>query len=133
MKNIIEIASSDDRFTTLVAAVKAADLVGTLSAEGPFTIFAPTNEAFAALGTETLNAVLADKDKLTSILTYHVVPEKLTAADVLARTSLTTVQGGELQVTAEPAPMVNDAKISATDIEGSNGIVHVIDSVLLPK
>lgn len=131
--NIVEIASSDARFSTLVAAVKAADLVETLSSEGPFTVFAPTNDAFAALGKETLDAVLADKEKLTSILTYHVAPEKLMAADVLGKTSITTVQGGELFVAAQPAPMINDAKITATDIEASNGVIHVIDKVLLPQ
>lgn len=133
MKNIVEIAMADGRFTKLVAAVKAADLVGTLTSEGPFTVFAPTDDAFNALGEDTLNAVLADKAKLTSILTYHVVPEKLMAADVLSKKTLVTAQGGELTVTSEPSPKVNDANIVITDIEASNGVIHVIDKVLLPK
>ncbi len=132
MQNIVEIAQSNPQFSTLVTAIVKTDLVDTLSSEGPFTVFAPTNDAFAALGTETLNAVLADKQKLTSILTYHVVPEKLVAADVLAKTSLTTVQGGELMVKTSPA-MINDANITSTDIMASNGVIHVIDKVLLPK
>lgn len=133
MTNIIEAALGDERFSTLVTAVQAAGLAETLSSEGPFTVFAPTNEAFSALGKEVLESVLADKAKLTSILTYHVVPEKLMAADVLARTSLTTVEGRELTVASQPSPMVNDAKIIVTDIQTSNGIIHAIDRVLLPK
>lgn len=131
--NIVELAASDQRFSTLVAAVKAADLVETLASEGPFTVFAPTNEAFEALGKEALDAVLADKAKLTSILTYHVVPEKLNATEVLAQKSLTTVQGQELAVTSGPKPMINDATVINPDLVADNGIIHAIDTVLLPK
>lgn len=131
--NIVEVASSDARFSTLVLAVKTAGLVETLSSEGPFTVFAPTNEAFEALGKETLDAVLADKAKLTSILTYHVAPQKLDAATVLAQTSITTVQGQELKVTSAPTPKVNDADIIATDILAENGVIHAINKVLLPE
>lgn len=131
--NIIELASSDPKFSTLVSAVKAADLVETLSSEGPFTVFAPTNEAFEALGKDTLQAVLADKTKLVNILTYHVVPQKLLATEVLAQSSITTVQGQELMVSSSPKPMVNDAVIVATDLGADNGVIHVIDTVLIPQ
>lgn len=131
--NIVELASSDPKFSTLVSAVKAADLVETLSSEGPFTVFAPTNEAFEALGKDTLQAVLADKTKLVNILTYHVVPQKLLATEVLAQSSITTVQGQELMVSSSPKPMVNDATIVATDLSADNGVIHVIDAVLIPQ
>lgn len=133
MKNLVEVAEADGRFSTLVSALKAANLVETLSAEGPFTVFAPTDDAFAKLGKTSLDAILADKAKLTSTLTYHVVPENLTSSAVLSQKLLTTVQGGTLTVSAIPAPMVNDSRIILTDIQAKNGIIHVVDKVLIPQ
>ncbi|MBW6441405.1 fasciclin domain-containing protein [Patescibacteria group bacterium] len=134
MQNIVEIAVSDPRFSTLVTALTEADLVETLSGEGPFTVFAPTDEAFAKIPEETLNEILADKDQLTSILTYHVVAGKVMAADVVTLTSAETVQGGEvtIEVTGNEV-MMNNAKVLITDIEATNGVIHVIDTVLIPQ
>lgn len=132
-KTIVEIAAGDSNFSTLVAAVKAAGLAETLSGEGPYTVFAPTNEAFAKLPEGTLESLLQDKEKLAAILTYHVVPGKVMASDVLKLTSATTVQGQDLTIKAENgAVMVNDANVVKTDIEASNGVIHVIDTVLMP-
>ena len=132
-KNIVEIASSDDNFSTLVTAVKAAGLVETLSSEGPFTVFAPTNEAFAKLPKETLDAVLADKEQLTAILTYHVVSGKVMAEDVVNLESANTVQGGSLKIeTVGGNVMIDNAKVIKADIEAENGVIHVIDTVLIP-
>jgi uncharacterized surface protein with fasciclin (FAS1) repeats len=117
--------------STLVAAVKAAGLQGTLASPGPYTVFAPTNEAFAALGEETLAAVLADRALLTDILLYHVAAGELVAADVLSRSSITMANGETVTVNAG-AVEVNGAGIVATDIMAGNGVVHVIDAVLLP-
>jgi uncharacterized surface protein with fasciclin (FAS1) repeats len=129
---IVDVAVADGRFTTLVEAVTAAGLAGTLSGEGPFTVFAPTDDAFAALPEGTLETVLADPEgQLTDILTHHVVAGALSAEDVLVETSIETLQGGALTVTSDP-PMVNDANIVVTDVQASNGVIHVIDAVLLP-
>jgi uncharacterized surface protein with fasciclin (FAS1) repeats len=117
--------------TTLVAAVKAAGLQGTLSRPGPYTVFAPTNEAFAALGEETLAAVLADRALLTDILLYHVAAGELVATDVLSRSSITMANGETVNVNAGDVE-VGGAGIVATDIMAGNGVVHVIDAVLLP-
>lgn len=133
MKSIIETALENPQFATLVTAVKAADLVETLSGPGPFTVFAPTNDAFAKIPAETLQAVLADKAKLTSILTYHVVSGKVMAADVVSLTEAKTVQGGTLKIDASNGVMINDAKVTTADIECSNGVIHVIDTVLMPQ
>ncbi|MBN1169018.1 fasciclin domain-containing protein [Candidatus Woesebacteria bacterium] len=134
MQNIVEIASSNDDFSTLVTAVKQAGLVETLSSEGPFTVFAPTNEAFAKLPEATLQEVLADKDQLTAILTYHVVPGKVMAEDVINLTSATTVQGSDLTIDVEGSSvMVNNANVVSTDIEAENGVIYVIDAVLIPQ
>lgn len=133
-KNIVEIALSDDNFSTLVTAVKTAGLVETLSSEGPFTVFAPTNEAFAKLPKETLDAVLADKEQLTAILTYHVVSGKVMAKDVVNLESAKTVQGGSIKIeTVGGNVMIDNAKVIKTDIEAKNGIIHVIDTVLIPR
>lgn len=133
MANIVEIASTDGRFKTLVAAVTAANLVDTLSGEGPFTVFAPTDDAFAALPEGTVEGLLQDIPQLTAILTYHVVAGKMMAADVLGAGSLTTVQGGSLNVNMQDEkPYINDAQIIITDIETDNGVIHVIDKVVLP-
>lgn len=134
-KTIVDIAVGNKDFETLVTAVKKAGLVETLSGEGPFTVFAPTDDAFAKIPEETLNAILADKEKLTSILTYHVVAGKVMAKDVVKLTSATTLQGQDLtvKVNADGTVMINNAKVVMTDIEASNGVIHVIDTVLLPQ
>ena len=133
MQNIVETAVAAGSFKTLVTAVQVAGLVDTLSGAGPFTVFAPTDEAFAKIPKETLDAVLADKVKLTAILTYHVVAGKVMASDVMGLTSAKTVQGGEVKIDTSDGVMINDAKVVQADIECSNGVIHVIDSVLMPK
>jgi len=131
-KNIVETAVEAGSFTTLVAAVQAAGLVDVLSGPGPFTVFAPTDEAFAKLPAGTIEALLADKEKLTAILTYHVVPGAVTAADVLGLTSAQTVQGKALRIDTSDGVKVDNANVVATDIMASNGVIHVIDTVLIP-
>lgn len=134
-KNIVETAIDAGSFQTLVAAVKAAGLVGTLSGEGPFTVFAPTDAAFEALPDGTLESLLQPENQgqLVDILTFHVVPGELLASDVLASTSLSTVLGQDLAVTTEGGvARVGNATIVQTDIRASNGVIHVIDAVLLP-
>jgi uncharacterized surface protein with fasciclin (FAS1) repeats len=133
MPTIVDIAVQAGSFNTLVQAVQAAGLVETLSGEGPFTVFAPTDEAFAQIPQDTLQAVLADKEKLTAILTYHVVPGKLMAADVVRSTQLQTVQGQSITVSTEGGVRVDDANVVQTDIEADNGVIHVIDKVIMPK
>jgi transforming growth factor-beta-induced protein len=132
--DIVDTAVSAGNFNTLVAAVQAAGLVETLKGEGPFTVFAPTDEAFAAIPKETLDALLADPSgDLTQILLYHVVPGKVMAADVTDGLEATTVQGSKVKFTvADGKVMINDATIVTTDIETSNGVIHVIDAVILP-
>ena len=133
MQNIVETAVAAGSFKTLVTAVQVAGLVDTLSGAGPFTVFAPTDEAFAKIPKETLDAVLADKAKLTAILTYHVVAGKVMASDVMGLTSAKTVQGGEVKIDTSNGVMINNAKVVKADIECTNGVIHVIDSVLMPK
>jgi len=133
MPTIVDIAVQAGKFNTLVQAVQAAGLVETLSGKGPFTVFAPTDEAFAQIPQETLQAVLADKEKLTAILTYHVVPGRLMAADVVRSTQLQTVQGQSITVSTEGGVRVDDANVIQTDIEADNGVIHVIDKVIMPK
>lgn len=135
---IVDIAASNPDFSTLVAAVQAAGLAETLSGPGPFTVFAPTNEAFAKLPAGTVESLLdpANKDKLTSILTYHVVPGEVLAADVAAG-NVTTVNGSTFSVSTNGGVLISDgqggtAKVVRTDIAASNGVIHVIDAVLLP-
>lgn len=131
---VVDVLVGNPDFSTLVAAVKAAGLVETLSGEGPFTIFAPTNEAFAKVPKETLDMLLSPegKDKLTAILTYHVVPAKVMAADVKTMKA-PTVEGTEIDVVvADGAVKVDEATVTATDMAASNGVVHVIDTVLMP-
>ena len=131
---IVDIAIADGRFDTLVAAVVAADLAGTLSGPGPFTVFAPTDDAFAALGEDTINALLADPAALAQVLTYHVLPGAFEAADVVSRDNLTTVQGAPILVdVTDTGVFLNlDSQVIITDIQASNGVIHVIDTVLLP-
>ena len=130
--DIVDTAVSAGQFKTLVKAVQAAGLVDTLKGPGPFTVFAPTDAAFAKLPAGTLEALLADKQKLAGILTYHVVPGKLMAADVLAARELQTAQGGSLAVDTSKGARIGAANIVLTDITTSNGVIHVIDTVLLP-
>lgn len=132
MKNIVETAVEAGSFKTLVTAVQAAGLVETLSGVGPFTVFAPTDEAFAKIPEETLQAVLKDKEKLTAILTYHVVSGKVMASDVMGLNSAETVQGGEVKIDTANGVMINDAKVVTADIECTNGVIHIIDTVLMP-
>jgi uncharacterized surface protein with fasciclin (FAS1) repeats len=132
MKTIIETASSNPDFSTLVTAIKAAGLVDTLSGTGPFTVFAPSNAAFAKIPKATLDSVLADKAKLTSILTYHVVAGKVMSKDVATMTEATSVEGSMLKINTKDGVMINDAKVTTADLECSNGVIHVIDTVLMP-
>ena len=132
---IVDIAAGNPDFSTLVAAVKAAGLVETLSGEGPFTVFAPTNEAFAKLPEGKVDALLADIPTLKKILTYHVVAGKVMAADVVGLDSATTVQGDDVKIDVVDGNVkLNDsAMVTATDLEASNGVIHVIDTVLIPS
>ena len=133
LMDIVDTAVAAGSFTTLVTAVQAAGLVETLKGEGPFTVFAPTDAAFAALPEGTLEGLLADIPALTDILLYHVVPGKVMAADVVSLTSATTAQGSDLAILVEDGKvMINDAMVITTDIETSNGVIHVIDAVLIP-
>lgn len=132
--DIVAVASSAGDFNTLVAAVKAAGLVETLQSDGPFTVFAPTDEAFAAIPEADLNALLADKEALTAVLTYHVVPGKVMASDVVALKSAETVNGQSIDIKVWDGKVsVDGANVTATDIEASNGVIHVIDAVILPE
>ena len=130
---IVEVAASNPDFETLVAAVTAAGLAETLSGEGPFTVFAPTDEAFDALPEGVLDALLLpeNKDALTSILTYHVVSGEVMAADVTAG-DVPTVEGSTIAITTDGGVKVNEANVTATDVDASNGVIHVIDAVLVP-
>ncbi|WP_298976823.1 fasciclin domain-containing protein [uncultured Roseobacter sp.] len=133
--DIVEVAQSAGSFNTLVAAVSAADLVDTLKSDGPFTVFAPTDEAFAALPEGTVETLLKpeNKDQLTAILTYHVIPGKVMAADLAGkRLSVATVNGAEVHVDGRNGVKVEQANVISADVEASNGVIHVIDSVLLP-
>jgi len=132
-KTIIETAIEAGSFTTLVKAVQEAGLVEALSGPGPLTVFAPTDEAFAEIPAETLNALLQDKEKLTSVLTYHVVAGNLLGAQVVRKNSIITLQGGALSVDISDGIKIDDANIIETDIKTSNGRIHVIDKVLMPK
>jgi uncharacterized surface protein with fasciclin (FAS1) repeats len=132
--SIVDIAVGDDRFETLVTALAAADLVDTLQGEGPFTVFAPTDEAFEALPEGALDALREDKDALTDVLLYHVVPGKVMAADVVTLDEAGTVQGENVAITVDGEDvMVNESQVIITDIEASNGVIHVIDAVLVPQ
>jgi uncharacterized surface protein with fasciclin (FAS1) repeats len=130
-EDIVDTAVAAGNFTTLVTAIKAAGLVDTLKGKGPFTVFAPTDAAFAKIPKADLDALLKDKAKLTAVLTYHVVPAKVMAKDVKAGDA-PTVNGKPLKITTSYGVKVNDAKVTATDIVATNGVIHVIDTVLLP-
>ncbi len=130
--DIVDVATSDDSFSTLVTALQTAELVDTLKSDGPFTVFAPTNAAFDKLPAGTVESLLADKEKLTRILTYHVVPGKVTSSQVAGLTSATTVQGSDLSIDTSSGVKINDATVVQADVEASNGVIHVIDTVLIP-
>jgi uncharacterized surface protein with fasciclin (FAS1) repeats len=134
--DIVDTAASVEDFSTLVAAVKAAGLVDTLKSEGPFTVFAPTNAAFAKLPEGTVATLLKpeNKDQLIAVLTYHVVSGKVMAADVVGLDSAKTVQGGTVDIkVVDGSVMIDGATVVKTDIETSNGVIHIIDSVILPE
>ena len=130
--DIVDTAVKAGSFKTLVAAVQAAGLVETLKGPSPFTVFAPSDEAFAKIPKATLDALLKDKAALTKVLTYHVVPGKVMAKDVKAG-KVKTVQGQEITLKTEGGVMVDGAKVVATDVAASNGVIHVIDTVIMPK
>jgi transforming growth factor-beta-induced protein len=133
-KDIVDTAVGAKQFTTLVAAVKAAGLVETLKGDGPFTVFAPTDAAFEKLPEGTVESLLKpeNKDKLIAVLTYHVVPGKVMAKDVVGLSKAKTVQGKEISITVGDGVKVDNANVVKTDIECSNGVIHVIDAVILP-
>jgi uncharacterized surface protein with fasciclin (FAS1) repeats len=131
-KDIVDTAVGAGQFKTLATALQAAGLIETLKGKGPFTVFAPTDEAFAKIPKADLDALLKDKAKLTAVLTYHVVPGTVMAKDVKAG-KVKTVQGSELTVATAGGVMVDGAKVVKTDIVADNGVIHVIDSVVLPK
>lgn len=131
-KDIVDTAVAAGSFKTLATALTAAGLVDTLKGKGPFTVFAPTDEAFAKIPKADLDALLKDKAKLTAVLTYHVVAGKVMAADVKAG-KVKTVQGSELTVTTMGGVKVDNANVVKTDIVADNGVIHVIDSVIIPK
>jgi uncharacterized surface protein with fasciclin (FAS1) repeats len=133
-KDIVELAAGNKNLTTLVTAVKAAGLVETLQSEGPFTVFAPTNDAFANLPEGTLDMLLKpeNKDQLVKVLTYHVIPAKVMSTDLKNGMNAKTVEGEDIMVDLSKGVMVNNANVKKADIKASNGVVHVIDQVILP-
>ena len=134
--DIVDTAASADQFSTLVAAVKAAGLVETLKGDGPFTVFAPTNDAFAALPAGTVEDLLKpeNKEKLVAVLTYHVIPGKVMSSDIAGKTAeVETVEGSALSINATSGVMVDNAMVTTADIVTSNGVIHVIDKVVLPN
>jgi len=134
-KNIVETAIDAGSFKTLVSAVTAAGLAETLQGAGPFTVFAPTDDAFAKIPAETLTDLLKpeNKEKLAGILTYHVVSGKVMAADAAKLTTAKTVNGQELKIDATDGVKINDATVATADVEASNGVIHIIDTVLMPS
>jgi uncharacterized surface protein with fasciclin (FAS1) repeats len=134
-KDIVDTAVEAGSFSTLVAAVEAAGLVDTLKGDGPFTVFAPTDEAFAALPEGTVETLLKPEnlDQLTAILTYHVVPGKVMSGDLSDDMMATTVQGSDIMIDLDNGVMVNEASVVTADISTSNGVIHVIDKVILPE
>ena len=133
MADIVDTAVAAGSFKTLVAAVTAANLVDTLKGTGPFTVFAPTDEAFDKLPAGTVEALLADLPKLTSILTYHVVPGLVMASDVVKLSSAKTVQGQAVAINASNGVQIDGAHVTQADIVADNGVIHVIDQVILPR
>ncbi len=131
-KDIVDTAVAAGSFKTLVTALQAAGLVDTLKGKGPFTVFAPTDDAFAKIPKADLDALLKDKAKLTAVLTYHVVPGKLLSKDIKPG-KVKTVQGGELTIATAGGVTVDGAKVTGADVLADNGVIHVIDTVLMPK
>ena len=132
-KDIVDVAAEAGTFNTLLAAAEAAGLVDVLRSEGPFTVFAPTDEAFAALPEGTVESLLADPEALRAILLYHVVPGKVMAAQVVTMDSAETAQGSSVSIsTYGETVRINDARVVTADVEASNGVIHVIDTVILP-
>merc|ERR1719362_2586585 len=133
-QSIVEIASGDSRFTTLVAALKAADLVDVLSGDGPFTVFAPTDDAFAALPAGTVESLLLPENLTTlqDILKYHVVPAKVLSTDLTLNQHATTLEGSDVTVTSLDPVTINESEVIQADVMASNGVIHVLDAVLLP-
>ena len=132
-KDIVDTAVAAGKFTTLVAAVKAAGLVDTLKGPGPFTVFAPTDDAFAKLPAGAVDALLKDKQKLTAVLTYHVVSDRVPASEAMKLSSANTVEGKPVSIkTSGGTVMINDAKVVMADVAASNGVIHAIDTVLMP-
>jgi uncharacterized surface protein with fasciclin (FAS1) repeats len=131
--DIVDTAVSAGSFNTLVTALKKAGLVETLKGKGPFTVFAPTDDAFAKIPSDQLNALLADKAALTKVLTYHVVPGKVMSGDVVKLASAQTVEGQSVRIDASSGVKVDNARVVQADIETSNGVIHAIDSVLMPR
>ncbi|MEM9320784.1 MAG: fasciclin domain-containing protein [Pseudomonadota bacterium] len=133
--DIVDTAAAAGDFSTLLAAADAAGLVDTLKGDGPLTVFAPTDEAFAALPEGTVESLLLpeNRDQLVAILTYHVVPGAVMSTDLSDDMTATTVQGGDIMIDLDDGVMVNDATVIAADIEATNGVIHVIDSVILPQ
>ena len=132
MADIVDTAVNAGSFTTLAAALKAADLVTTLKGKGPFTVFAPTDEAFAKLPAGTVDGLLKDLPKLKQILTYHVVAGKVMAADVVKLKSATTVEGSDVKIDASHGVKINDSTVLTPDVAADNGVIHIIDTVLMP-
>jgi uncharacterized surface protein with fasciclin (FAS1) repeats len=132
-KDIVDTAVAAGQFKTLATALEAAGLVETLKGAGPFTVFAPTDEAFAKIPQADLQALLADKAKLTKVLTYHVVAGKVTAADVVKLKQAKTVEGQSIKIDTSDGVKVDGANVVKTDIMASNGVIHIIDSVILPQ
>ena len=132
-KDVVDTAIAAGNFKTLAAALQAAGLVDTLKGPGPFTVFAPTDEAFAKIPRADLDALLADKAKLTRVLTYHVVPGRVMAKDVAMLKEAKTVEGGMVRIDTSSGVKVNGASVVKADVEASNGVIHVIDSVILPR
>jgi uncharacterized surface protein with fasciclin (FAS1) repeats len=132
-KDIVDTAVAAGNFKTLAAALQAAGLIDTLKGKGPFTVFAPTDEAFAKIPKADLDALIADKAKLTKVLTYHVVGGKVMASDVAKLKDAKTVEGQMVMINSSKGVMINNAHVIKADIEASNGVIHVIDTVLLPQ
>ncbi|PVX24723.1 MAG: fasciclin [Candidatus Bathyarchaeum sp.] len=133
MKNIVETATAAGSFKNLVNAIKAAGLVDTLSGPGPFTVFAPNDAAFSKIPSRQLQDLLRDRKKLRSVLTYHVVNGRISSSDVSSIHSARTVQGQEVPIDSSRGVMVGDARVIQKDIRCSNGVIHVIDKVLMPR
>lgn len=132
MADIVDTAVGAGSFSTLAAALKAANLVDTLKGKGPFTVFAPTDDAFAKLPAGTVDALLKDIPKLTKILTYHVVSGKVMAADVVNLKSAKTVEGSEVKIDASKGVKINESNVTTPDVAADNGVIHIIDAVLMP-